>query len=166
MKKYNTSMLIEFVIIFLIGFLSAYLLNYSLLEFNIEKPFSLSILSGGELKAPSDTVNSENIEVYEDRVVLKIKNAQLSRYAPTGSMMPALSEESNGIRITPKDESEINVGDLVTFKVAGELIIHRVIEKGLDEEGVYFITKGDNNPVSDGKIRFIDIVGKTIALIY
>jgi hypothetical protein len=46
------------------------------------------------------------------------------------------------------------------------LIIHRVVEKGVDFDGIYFIAKGDNNVVSDGKIRFEDIKYKTIGVIW
>ena len=46
------------------------------------------------------------------------------------------------------------------------LIVHRVVEKGIDEQGVYFITKGDNNNIDDCKIRFKDIDTVLIAVIY
>jgi hypothetical protein len=44
--------------------------------------------------------------------------------------------------------------------------VHRVIDKGIDEKGVYFVTKGDNNSVVDGKVRFKDIEYVTIAIIW
>ncbi len=46
------------------------------------------------------------------------------------------------------------------------LIIHRVVEIGEDEQGTYFITKGDNNFFSDGKVRFGQIKYVTIGVIY
>lgn len=54
----------------------------------------------------------------------------------------------------------------ISFKKDGDLIVHRVIEKGVDDMGVYFITKGDSNNVSDGKVRFEDIEYKTIGVIW
>ena len=81
-------------------------------------------------------------------------------------MKPLFDHSSNGIRIKPVSEDDINIGDIITFKEGNLLIIHRVIEKGIDNNGVYFITKGDNNFVSDGKIRFKDIEYKTIGIIY
>ena len=81
-------------------------------------------------------------------------------------MLPVLDQESNGIRIVPKSENEVNEGDIITFKQDNLLIVHRVVEKGIDNQGVYFITKGDNNSLSDGKIRFKDIEYITIGVLY
>ena len=76
-------------------------------------------------------------------------------------MKPLLDEGSNGIRIVPSSEDEINIGDIITFKQNIDennyLIVHRVIEKGEDLQGTYFITKGDNNSLNDGKVRFSEI---------
>ncbi len=46
------------------------------------------------------------------------------------------------------------------------LIVHRVVDKGVDSDGVYFITKGDNNNYSDGKVRFEEIEYITIGILY
>ena len=81
-------------------------------------------------------------------------------------MKPTLDEHSNGIRIVPKSENEIHIGDIITFEEDGDLIVHRVIDIGEDSNGKYFITKGDNNPVADGKIRFKDIKYITIGVIW
>ena len=81
-------------------------------------------------------------------------------------MKPLLDFNSNGIRIVPKNEEQISVGDIISFEQNGDLIVHRVVEKSEDEEGVYFITKGDNNSASDGKIRFKDIKYVTVGVIW
>jgi len=45
--------------------------------------------------------------------------------------------------------------------------VHRVVYKGKDSIGTYFILKGDNNEeVDPGKVRFEQIKYKTIAIIY
>jgi len=81
-------------------------------------------------------------------------------------MKPLLDKGANGIRITPKNENEINVGDIVSYKFKDILVVHRVVEKGTDDKGIYFITQGDNNILSDGKIRFDDIEYVTIGIIW
>ena len=81
-------------------------------------------------------------------------------------MKPVLDENSHGIRIIPKSENDIHLGDIVTYEKNNELIIHRVVEIGKDENGTYFIPKGDNNAVDDGKIRFNDIKYVTVAMIW
>ena len=81
-------------------------------------------------------------------------------------MLPVLNEHSNGIRIVPESPDQINIGDIITFQQDKELVVHRVIDKGNDDEGVYFITKGDNNNVTDGRVRFEDVRYVTIGIIW
>ena len=99
-------------------------------------------------------------------IVINIDGASLSRYAPTGSMKPVLDEGSNGIRIKPASESDIHIGDIITFEQDNMLIVHRVVDIGSDNNGTYFITQGDNTNISDGKIRFNQIKYITIGVIW
>lgn len=161
----NFEKILKICIIFLFGFLSANLLSYYIVN-GLENPFSNGFgLSQGN-NAPQDFVKENQIQVYDDKVVINVKGASISRYAATGSMKPTFDENANGIRIIPQSEDEINVGDIITYQSEDGLIVHRVVEKSTDKEGVYFITKGDNNTVSDGKIRFKDIKYVTIAIIW
>ncbi len=165
-------------IIFLLGFLSFSLLSYYSV-YGLENPFPAQIsslnlpfgflnfsMSNYSKQAPHDFVQENQIEVYPDKIIININNASISKYAPTGSMKPVLDEYSNGIRIIPQSESEIHLGDIITFEENENLIVHRVVEIGEDFEGKYFITKGDNNSVADGKIRFKDIKYITIGIIW
>lgn len=155
----------NFVLVFLMGFLAC--LIVTLAYSNVEMPLRIGEVSIISLSnSPGDWIKEENIHIYENAVVIDIQDSSLSRYAPTGSMKPVLDAGSNGIRIVPENPGQIQVGDIITFEYNNELIIHRVIEKGVDEQGAYFITKGDNNNVTDGKIRFKDIKYVTIAVLY
>ena len=147
---------------FLIGFLSC--MSLATIYSGKEIPFNFS--GNGNLNAPGDWIKKNQIHIYKDKVIIDVDDPSLGRYAPTGSMIPVLDKNSNGIKIIPKKEEDINIGDIITFEQDGMLIVHRVVEKGEDEEGVYFITKGDNNNITDGKIRFKDIKYVTIAIIY
>ena len=167
-NKNNIGIIFLYLIIFLAGSLSSLSVYYVLSLSGAEKPLGLAF-SGGfaeSYNAPGDWIKGDNIFVTENSIIINIKNASLSSYAPTGSMRPVLDSGANGIRVVPKSEEDIHVGDIISFKTGDSLIIHRVIEKGMDDEGVYFITKGDNNSFSDGKIRFKDIDYLTIAIIY
>lgn len=152
------------VSIFLLGFLSCILLNFTITE----KPLIVGGLSlvDGTAEAPSNWIDESKIKVYDNAIVIEIDGASISRYAPTGSMKPVLDEWSNGIRIVPENPSQIEIGDIITFEQNGQLIVHRVIDKGDDEKGVYFITKGDSNNITDGKIRFKDVRYVTIGVIW
>lgn len=159
--------IIKIIIIFLIGFLSANLAGYYLV-YGLENPLSMNFGFAGfsSNNAPFDFIKENQIEIYPDKVIIKVDGASLSRYAPTGSMIPVLDEDANGIRIKPKSEEDIHIGDIVTYRNEIGLIVHRVMDKGTDEKGTYFITKGDNVNLVDGKIRFEDIEYKTIAIIW
>lgn len=123
-------------------------------------------VTGKVIDMPSDFVPNDKINVYEDRVVIEVKNAKLSTYESTGSMLPTLGEGTNGISIVPNSADELEVGDIVSFRKGDKFIVHRIVEKGIDIEGVYFVTQGDNSPADDGKIRFENIERVLIGLIY
>lgn len=154
------------VLVFLLGFFSCTLFVFSINSSNLEIPFGTGFVVSNYLeKAPSDWLGEEDILILDDRVILKLEGATLSSYIDSGSMNPTLDENANGIRVVPKSEKDIEVGDIISYRFAGMLIVHRVIEKGVDDD-VYFIVKGDNNLIGDGKIRFEDIEYVTVALIY
>ncbi|MCH7850652.1 MAG: S26 family signal peptidase [Nanoarchaeota archaeon] len=159
-------MVVKYILSFLIGFFSCALL---LTIFMIGSETEIPTITGfvvASVSAPSDTINERDIIILDDMVILKIPNSTLSSYASTGSMNPLFDEGANGIRIVPEFESDIDVGDIVSYRSNGKLIVHRVIEKGFDEEGLYFIVKGDNNSLSDGKIRFDEIEYLTVGVIW
>lgn len=163
----NPEKLIKISIIFLLGFLSANLVGFYFV-YGSEMPLGLFNLSfnSDNNSAPFDFVKENQIQIFEDKVVINIEGASISRYAPTGSMLPVLDQGSNGIRIIPKSESDIHIGDIITFEQDNMLIIHRVVKIGSDSEGTYFVTKGDNNNINDEKIRFKDIKYITIGVIW
>ena len=144
---------------FLIGFLISGILNSSLL---------VSGTTAKEQLSPSDHIKADQIKVYQDKIVLNVKNAQWARLADTNSMDPVFDKEANVLQLIPEQASEIQEGDIISYKdVDGTRIIHRVVFKGVDSQGIYFIVKGDNNPVSDpGKIRFEQIDRVLFGIIY
>lgn len=153
--------ILNYILTFIIGFFTCLVIFY-VMQNGLEMPFGGS----GNLTSPSDNIKDSQIHVYENAIVIDIKNAGIGHYASTGSMLPVLNENSTGIRIQVNSENDIKAGDIITFKQDNNLIIHRVISKGKDNEGVYFITKGDNSPASDGKIRLSQILYKTIGVLW
>lgn len=147
---------------FILGIIFCFLV-LNLLSSSMEFPLTLF---PGNVSGPGDDIKENQIQVYNDKIIIEIENASIGRYAATGSMTPVLNENSNGIRVPVYSEKDIQVGDIITFSDGNELIVHRVIEKGEDLEGVYFITKGDNNSYADGKIRFEQIKYKTIGVLW
>jgi len=157
------------VLMFLMGFLACAFLFYGVNYTGVETPMSgFGIWDSGfrGTSAPNDWVVKDDIVIFDDMVVLRIANVTLSSYKASGSMKPVFDKGANGIRVVPSSESEIEVGDIVSYRFGNMLIVHRVVEKGTDDDGVYFIMKGDNNVVSDGKVRFEDIEYVTVGVIW
>jgi hypothetical protein len=162
-------MVFRYLAVFLLGF--ALGIGFLVFEFGSITGFVVS-----DLEAPSDWVSEDDIVVLGDKVILNIDNATLSSYVGTGSMRPFLDEGANGVRVVPFSAGHINIGDIVSYRVPrldtkdqtgqGKLIVHRVVDRGVDGEGVYFVMQGDDNYVSDGKIRFDDIEYVTVAVIF
>ncbi len=128
----------------------------------------LTMGSSPERDSPSDWIKEKQIEVYSDRVILDIQDAEWAAFTNTNSMDPILDENANAIQIVPKSEADIDVGDIISYiHPTHGRIIHRVAYKGQDEQGTYFIMKGDNNQLSDpDKVRFDQIKTVTVAIIY
>jgi len=116
---------------------------------------------------PSDSVSEDQIKVYDDKVVIHVKGVEWSRYAPTGSMLPFINENCNGLEIVPSSPDEIHVGDIISYENSnGELIVHQVVNISKDSKGLYYILKGFANATADpAKVRFSDIRYKTIGVI-
>lgn len=149
-------------LIFLTGFLACYGMNYVYID--KESPYLIGL--GSLNNQPSDYITRDNIQIYKDKIVINVANAGISQYADTGSMLPTLGENANGIEVTPESPDQINIGDIITYQSGSNLIVHRVVDKGKDENGDWFVTKGDNNPGTDSKIYFNQVKYLTIALIY
>jgi hypothetical protein len=122
-----------------------------------------------EIASPGDKVAESQIFVGKDKVTLDIQNAHWATFTDTNSMDPIIDEGANAIEVTPKSEDDLEVGDIVAYEseYADGLIIHRIVHIGNDEEGTYYVLKGDNNPTSDpGRIRFGQIKSIVVAIIY
>ena len=152
----------------------------SLLTIGIGLIFLAGILAGSlngiavantdnrERSSPSDWVQPEQIKVYKDHVQLDIPNVIWAEFTDTKSMDPVFDSTSHALEIVPKQASDINVGDIISYNspYSEYPIIHRITEIGNDGQW-YAIVKGDNNPSADpGKVRFENVNRVLIAIIY
>lgn len=155
---------------FMLGILVCLASIYSLSYVELEKPLQVGALKQistlSEGSSPGNWIKEEQIEVYSDKIIIYIENISLSNYAKTGSMRPTLDAGHNGIRIKPNSPEEIKEGDIISFSKENDIIVHRVVQKGQDEKGFWFITKGDNNLQSDEKVYFEQIRYITIGVLY
>jgi len=156
-------------IVVLLAFMLGLIFNDAYSELSsLERPLSL-FQDGIEKNSPSNWISEDQIKVYNDRVIIELKDAEWASFTNTNSMDPVIDETANAIEIIPKSTDNIHVGDIISYKsnYADGTIIHRIIKIGSDEKGWYCIVKGDNNQNSDpGKIRFNQIKRILVAIIY
>jgi len=123
----------------------------------------------GEKPSPADHIKEDQIHVYDDRIVIEIKNARWAGFEDTNSMDPILDKDSNAIQVVPEKPEDIQIGDIISYQseMFNAVIIHRVVDIGQDEQGIYYITKGDNNnEVDPEKVRFEMVRRILVAIIY
>ena len=133
----------------------------------LEKVNNFLTFSSAEIMSPNDHITEEQIKVYDDHVVLDVDDPVWSSFTDTNSMDPLLDAGANGIEIKPNSEEDIHVGDVISYKSGNGVVIHRVIAIEKDEQGIYYVVKGDNNPIPDKeKVRFSDVQGILVAVVY
>lgn len=109
-------------------------------------------------------IRTENIVIDDNKIMITLQNATLSTFADTSSMLPTLNHNTKAIEIAP---TNLNIGDIISYTEGNDIIVHRIVDIGSDDLGIYYITKGDNNNAVDpNKIRREKIQGKIVVLIY
>lgn len=134
-----------------------------------EKPVKETPMSGVERLSPSDWIKEEQIKVYPDKIILDVQDAVWAKFVDTNSMDPFLDSDTNAIEMKPNSPDQIQPGDIIAYTTDDfeGTIIHRVVKKGVDGKGTYYIAKGDNNVDADPKkIRFSQIKYVLVAVIY
>ncbi len=140
-----------------------------IMMFQTIEPREEYTLSGtaSAMPAPFDRVQKSNVQVYSDRAIIYMAGLRWANFSSTGSMLPVLGQGSHAIQIIPKFPEDIHIGDIISYTLDGSVIIHRVIGTGTDDEGLYFITKGDNNPAPDPEpVRFPQIDRIVVGILY
>lgn len=78
----------------------------------------------------------------------------------SGSMSPTIKV---GDIVIVKEEKNLKVNDIISFRREGEIITHRIINIAEEKNQKKYITKGDsNNAVDDSYVYYKDIEGKVI----
>jgi len=167
----KTRVFVLLLIVFSFGWLlNSLITNFTYYDGEKALPVSfMPFLSSPERLSPSDHVKEDQIHVYKDKVVIEVADSQWASFANTNSMDPYIDESSNSIEIKPKGPSDIKEGDIISYhsSITGDLVVHRVVSRGVDENGAFYILKGDNNPTKDPeKVRFDQVHGILVGIIY
>jgi len=152
-------LIITILCIFFLGFFSNTVLSTS----NIQIPFSTNAT---EKASPKDRISEDQILILPDKIIINVNQASWAKYTNTNSMDPLLDEEANGLEITPQNQEDLQVGDVIAYETNLGIIVHRIIQINEDEQGWYCITKGDNSNLADQKVRFEQVKFVLIGVIY
>ena len=148
-----------FLVVFLIAFALLIISNN-----NIRYPFSID---SNSVDSPSNAIDSEDLHVFSDKVVIEKEDLIWAKIKDTHSMEPVLNSDSITLEVVPTTPSDIQKGDIISYLHDSLIIIHRVILIGEDEQGWFAITKGDNNQEPDPyKVRFSQIKGLVVGILY
>jgi len=123
--------------------------------------------SGTERISPVERLSWDDIRLTADGIFIEADGIRLVAIADTNSMDPVLDKESKVLSLKPTSSNQIFVGDIISYKerFGDRIIIHRVVEIGNDGSW-YAVTKGDNNAISDGKIRWDQVRSVLVGIIY
>jgi signal peptidase I len=149
---------LEYSMVFIVGMIAALVM---VSPHFIKEDYNFDNLSS------KSYVNLKQIKFYPDKIIIEVPNSSPGIIGDTGSMKPTLDENSHGINIVPKNESQIHVGSIIVYKNEDHLIVHRVVAIKNDSYGVYYTLKGDHNKIADPvKVRFSDVAYINIGVIY
>lgn len=92
-------------------------------------------------------------------------------FAPvTGTSMAPVLREGDLIKYKKASPSELEVGDIIVYRIpplvqkysdCPSVVTHRVVEIRGTTAGLYYRTKGDNNPAQDPwSVEYGDVIGK------
>lgn len=120
-----------------------------------------------ERASPKIRIHRSMIHVYDDKIVLDIKEPLLTSYTGTNSMEPTLDNGMYGVAIRPVAREDIQVGDIIGFNKNNSTIAHRVVRIGWDDDGWYALTKGDNKLLRDFiKVRWHEVMNVQVGVLY
>ena len=117
--------------------------------------------------APRQHVPFSDVDIKTDAVTIRIDNVSAGIVAPTGSMLPLLTNNTLVLEKTPLKPRDIAPGDIIIYESESTRIIHRVIAVGMDDAGWFAVAKGDSNDEPDPyRVRFPQVRGVVVGIIY
>jgi signal peptidase len=123
-----------------------------------------------DVPSPARAVALQDIRVLRDHAEINVGGLIPATFTDTNSMDPVIDAGTTALEVNVESVDDVHVGDIVSYETPlapGTFVIHRVVEIGTDEDGTYFIMKGDNNPTTDPeKVRFAQLRRKVVAIVY
>lgn len=117
--------------------------------------------------SPSNTIDKSQILVYQNYTTINYSNLVWFTVTPSKSMLPFIDTGNYVLGINTTNAT-LNIGDVITYKNdKGDYIIHRIIDIKEDEDGIYYVLKGDNNVFTDPThVRLNQTRYKIVGVVY
>ena len=113
-----------------------------------------------------DRATKYNFSLFGLRANVILSNSMAEDISGTTSEYEFHQLQIDDVVITYQTSYEnVNVGDIIIYYSNAGLICHRVIEKYESENYHYFVTKGDNNEISDIPVENKDFKGKVVSIV-
>lgn len=119
-----------------------------------------------DVASPSDHLSEGQVLVFDDRVIINISGASWARIADTNSMDPVLDSGANTLEMEPAGQESVNPGDIISYRHGSDVLVHRVVETGEDGLGWYCLVRGDNAKDQPVPVRFPEIEGIVVGILY
>ena len=110
--------------------------------------------SGKERISPNDWVKIDQFQyspLYSTLTITGLKEIEVRGVADTGSMDGLVDYGHNVILTKNFDRDKLAVGDIIAYyQINLNLTLHRIVEMGIDNNGKWYHTRGDNCIENDG----------------
>ena len=124
--------------------------------------------------SPCSRVNFGDVITYTNQVNIQSSDIVKGKVAGTGSMLPAISPSATVLYKKTNNVDDLCLGDIVVYDKTqcnpngiSNTTIHRIVSKDIDDIGIYYTVKGDNNKAIDNcKIRLDDIKLVVVGILY
>lgn len=90
-----------------------------------------------------------------------LRSGKSVRFTARGSSMRPLVRDGDTLLIRPRQSESIGTGDVVLCEMdAGQLLVHRVIRRRAEGDGIRFLVQGDQVAGPDGWIPAVRVHGR------
>ncbi|MBI4145418.1 hypothetical protein HY493_04415 [Candidatus Woesearchaeota archaeon] len=161
-------LIIGIVLAFSLGWLASLAVGTPSVPVPVET--AQAVFGPNDVPGPITSLLASQVHVFNDRVEIDMGDMIPAVFTDTDSMGHTLDQGTIALEQTITDPRQVQVGDIVSYKTPlapDAIIIHRVIEIGNDEEGVFYIFQGDGLSEPDpAKVRFSQLQREVIGLLY
>jgi signal peptidase I len=110
-------------------------------------------------------ISEERAEFFAELSKAFLSSGISIRFTAFGHSMHPAIKSGDIVEVEPVPVHEVTIGDIVFYCIRGsKMVLHRLIAKCRDNEGIVLTAKGDNFPFEDVPIRSEQMLGRAISI--